>query len=93
MIKDLKDLENQTTRAAIDIKDLKDLKRQLLTLEIAGDRPPRYDKKKRLLSHRYGARQVISYFSWKQSALRFYQRRRVWRDAGAARNHHPNLIT
>ena len=26
-IKDLKDLENGTTRAAIDIKDLKDLKR------------------------------------------------------------------
>ena len=42
MIKVLKDLENGTTRVSIDIKVLKDLKRQLLTLEIAGDRPPRY---------------------------------------------------
>ena len=29
-------------RFSIDIKDLKDLKRHLLTMEIAGDRPPRY---------------------------------------------------
>ena len=41
-IKDLKDLENGTTRAAIDIKVLKDLKRPLLTMDNAGDRPPRY---------------------------------------------------
>ena len=41
-IKDLKDLENGTTRAAIDIKDLKDLKRHRLTMDNAGDRPPRY---------------------------------------------------
>ena len=40
----LKDLVNVTTRVSIDIKDLKDL-RQILTMEIAGDRPPRYDKK------------------------------------------------
>ena len=40
-IKDLKDLENDTTRVSIDIKDLKDLKR-IVTIEIAGDRPPRY---------------------------------------------------
>ena len=39
------DLENGTTQAAIDIKVLKDLKRPLLTMEIAGDRPPRYDEK------------------------------------------------
>ena len=41
-IKDLKDLENGTTRVSIDIKDLKDLKRHLLTIDNAGDRPPRY---------------------------------------------------
>ena len=49
-IKDLKDLENGTTRVSIDIKDLKDLKRHLLTLEIAGDRLPRYDKKRHCLT-------------------------------------------
>ena len=37
-IKDLKDLDNVTTRFSIDIKDLKDLKRHRLTMEIAGDR-------------------------------------------------------
>ena len=41
-IKDLKDLENGTTRFSIDIKDLKDLKRHRLTMEIAGDRQPCY---------------------------------------------------
>ena len=41
-IKVLKDLVNVTTRFSIDIKVLKDLKRRLLTLAIAGDRPPRY---------------------------------------------------
>ena len=45
-IKDLKDLENGPTRFSIDIKDLKDLKRHRLTMEIAGDRPPRYGKKR-----------------------------------------------
>ena len=44
-IKDLKDLENGTTRFSIDIKVLTDLKRHRLTLANAGDRPPRYDKK------------------------------------------------
>ena len=48
-IKDLKDLENITTRAAIDIKVLKDLKRHLLTLDNAGDRPPRYGKKRHFI--------------------------------------------
>ena len=43
-IKDLKDLENGTTRVTIDIKDLTDLKRPLLTVANAGDRPPRYGK-------------------------------------------------
>ena len=32
----------RTTRFSIDIKDLKDLKRHLLTMDNAGDRPPRY---------------------------------------------------
>ena len=41
-IKDLKDLEQGLTRFSIDIKDLKDQKRHLLTMAIAGDRPPRY---------------------------------------------------
>ena len=41
-IKDLKDLEKGPTRFSIDIKDLKDLKHHLLTMEFAGDRPPRY---------------------------------------------------
>ena len=53
-IKVLTDLENGTIRVSIDIKDLKDLKRHRLTMEIAGDRPPRYDEKKRCLSHRGG---------------------------------------
>ena len=44
-IKDLKDLDNVTTRAAIDIKVLKDLRRCVVTIEIAGDRPPRYGEK------------------------------------------------
>ena len=44
-IKDLKALENGTIRVAIDIKVLKDLKRSRLTMELAGDRPPRYGKK------------------------------------------------
>ena len=53
-IKDLKDLENGTTRFSIDIKDLKDLKRHLLTMELAGDRPPRYRKiKTRRARRRY----------------------------------------
>ena len=43
-IKDLKDLDNVTTRVSIDIKVLKDLKRYRLPMEIAGDRPPRYGK-------------------------------------------------
>ena len=41
-IKDLKDLEKVPARFSIDIKVLKALKRQRLTMEIAGDRPPRY---------------------------------------------------
>ena len=44
LIKDLKDLENGPTRAAIDIKVLKDLKRHRLPMANAGDRPPRYRK-------------------------------------------------
>ena len=41
-IKDLKALENGMPRFSIDIKVLTDLKRPLLTMAIAGDRPPRY---------------------------------------------------
>ena len=64
-LKDLKDLENGTTRAAIDIKDLKDLKRHRLTTEIAGDRPPRYGKIKTIgLSYRDVSRPgELSYFN------------------------------
>ena len=51
-IKDLKDLENGTTRVSIDIKVLTDLKRHRLTLDNAGDRPPRYGRKKALREHR-----------------------------------------
>ena len=49
-IKDLKALENVTTRVSIDIKVLKDLKRHRLTLAIAGDRPPRYGENNATLS-------------------------------------------
>ena len=41
-MKDLKDLENGLARVSIDIQGLKALKRHLLTLDNAGDRPPRY---------------------------------------------------
>ena len=43
LIKDLKDLENVTTRFSIDMQDLKDLKR-LGTIELARDRQPHYEK-------------------------------------------------
>ena len=42
-IKALKDLAVGLSRLSIDIKDLKDLRR-IVTIEITGDRPPRYEK-------------------------------------------------
>ena len=48
-----KNPDNGTTCFSIDMQVLKDLKRHFLTMEIAGDRPPRYDKK-RFLSQRGG---------------------------------------
>ena len=44
MIKVLKDLAVGPARFSIDIKVLKDLKR-IVTIKIAGDRPPRYGEK------------------------------------------------
>ena len=45
VIKDLKDLEKGPTRFSIDMQVLKDLKR-IVTMELAGDRPPRYGRRK-----------------------------------------------
>ena len=51
-IKDLKDLAVGPARFSIDIKDLKDLRRQIETRRallpgtLAGDRPPRYGRRK-----------------------------------------------
>ena len=47
-IKDLKDLAMGPARFSIDIKVLKDLRCPLLTMELAGDRPSRYGRRKAL---------------------------------------------